>query len=123
MTVPLHKRVRRSFRSALVRALVHLLAFVPLRPALALATLVGRVGWRVATTTRRQILASLAVAFPEKTPEEREAIGRASLVHLAWLAVEVATLGGWRARLPEYVSYAPGAEERFADLVARGKGL
>ncbi len=123
MTVPLRKRIRRRARSAIVRALVRLLSFVPLRPVLALATLVGRVGWRVAGKTRAQVLAQLAIAFPEKTEREREEIGRASLVHLAWLAAEVATLRTYRARLPEYVSYAPGAEERFAAAVGRGKGL
>ena len=41
----------------------------------------------------------------------------------AWLAAEVGTLRGWRARLPDYVSFAPGAEERFAEVVGRGKGL
>jgi KDO2-lipid IV(A) lauroyltransferase len=123
MTVPLHKRAKRSVRSAIVRALARLLALVPLRPALAFATLVGRVGWRVATRTRREMLAQLAIAFPEKAPEEREAIGRASLVHLAWLAAEVATAPRWRARLPAYVSWAPGAEERFAALIGRGKGV
>jgi KDO2-lipid IV(A) lauroyltransferase len=123
MTVPLRKRIKRSVRSALVRALVRLLAFVPLRPALALATLVGRAGWRLAGSTRAQMLAQLAIAFPEKTPAEREAIGRASLVHLAQLAAEVATLRTYRSRLAEYVQFAPGAEERYAAAVARGKGL
>ena len=123
MTVPLRKRVKRSVRSAVVRALVRLLAFVPLRPAFAFATLVGRAGWRVATRTRRQMLAQLALAFPEKTPEEREAIGRASLVHLARLAAEVATLRTYRGRLREYVTFAPGAEERLREVMGRGRGL
>lgn len=123
MTVPLRKRLRRSARSVLVRALVRLLAFVPLRAALPLATLVGRAGWRLAGRTRALVLAQLATAFPERTPEEREAIGRASLVHLAWLAAEVATLRTYRARLAEYVRFAPGAEERFAEVVARGRGV
>lgn len=123
MTVPLRKRIKRSVRSALVRAIVRLLGFVPLRPALALATLVGSVGWRLAARTRRRILEQLAIAFPERSLAEREAIGRAALVHLAWLAAEVATLRNWRARLPDYVSFAPGAEERFAEAVGRRKGL
>jgi KDO2-lipid IV(A) lauroyltransferase len=123
MAVPLRKRIKRSVRSALVRALVRLLAFVPLRPALAFATLVGRAGWRLAATTRGQMLAQLAIAFPERTAEEREAIGRASLVHLAQLAAEVATLRTYRGRLREYVTFAPGAEERLRELMGRGRGL
>jgi KDO2-lipid IV(A) lauroyltransferase len=123
MSPPLHKRIKRSVRSAVVRALVRLLAFVPLGPAVAFASLVGRLGWILAPRTRRQMLRHLAVAFPERTEAEREAIGRASLVHLARLAAEVATLRTYRERLPAYVSFAPGAEERLRETTARGKGL
>ena len=58
------------------------------------------------------MLAQLAIAFPERSQAEREAIAKASLVHLAWLAAEVVTVPRWRARLPEYVGLAPGAELR-----------
>lgn len=123
MTAPLHKRVKRSVRSALVRAAIGLLSLMPLRPALALGSFVAWAGWLVARRTRARMLAQLAIAFPEKPEAEREAIGRASLRHLAWLAAEVGTLGWCRHRLRAYVSFAPGAEERFARLAARGKGL
>lgn len=123
MTVPLHKQMKRSVRSVLVLAAVRLLALVPLRLALALASFVAWGAWRVARKTRAQMLAQLAIAFPEKAEAEREAIARASLRHLAWLAAEVATIRSYRRRLKEYVSYAPGAEDRFRALAARGKGL
>ncbi len=123
MTVARRKRIKRSVRSALLRALIHLVTRLPFRVALALAGGVGRLGWALAGGTRRQILANLEIAFPEKTAAERAAIGRASLLHLARLAAEVATLRSWRHRLPEYVSFAPGAEERLREVVARGKGL
>lgn len=123
MTVPLHKRMKRSVRSWVVRAAIRLLAFVPLRPALAFASLVARAGWLLARETRRQMLAQLAIAFPEKSPAEREAIGRASLLHLAWLAAEVATLRTYRSRLQDYVGYAPGAEARLRALMAAGRGI
>jgi len=123
MTVPLHKQVKRGVRSVLVRAAIRLFALVPLRPALALASFVARLGWVVARKTRAQMLAQLAVAFPDRPEAEREEIGRASLHHLAWLAAEVATLDGYRARLPEYVGFAPGAEARLRELMGRGRGL
>jgi KDO2-lipid IV(A) lauroyltransferase len=123
MAVPLRKRIKRSLRSALVRGAVRLLAWVPLRAALALATCVARLGWLLARDTRRRMLAQLALAFPEKSPEERASIARASLVHLAWLAAEVATLPRYRGRLPGYVGLAPGAEELFRDALGRGRGL
>jgi KDO2-lipid IV(A) lauroyltransferase len=123
MPPPLRKRIKRALRSALVRAVIRLLAFVPLGPALAFAGLVGRVGWAVAGRTRRLMLAQLAIAFPERTPAEREVIGRASFLHLARLAAEVATLRSYRHRLEEYVGFAPGAEARLREVHARGKGL
>jgi KDO2-lipid IV(A) lauroyltransferase len=123
MPPPLRKRIKRALRSVLVRAVIRVLAFVPLRPALAFAGLVGRAGWALAGRTRREMLAQLAIAFPERTPEAREAIGRASFLHLARLAAEVATLRSYRARLPAYVGFAPGAEERLREVHARGKGL
>jgi Kdo2-lipid IVA lauroyltransferase/acyltransferase len=123
MTVPLHKQVKRSVRSVLVRAAVRLLALVPLRPALALASFVAWVGFRLARKTRAQMLAQLAIAFPEKPGAEREAVARASLRHLAWLAAEVATLDRYRGRLSQYVGFAPGAEQRLREVLGRGRGL
>jgi KDO2-lipid IV(A) lauroyltransferase len=123
MTVPLRKRVKRSVRSAIVRAAIRALAYLPLRAALALASAVAWLGWVLARETRRQMLAQLAIAFPERTLAEREAIARRSLRHLAWLAAEVVTVPRWRARLPEYVGLAPGAEELFREAMARGRGL
>jgi Kdo2-lipid IVA lauroyltransferase/acyltransferase len=123
MTVPLHKRVKRRIRSVLVVAAIRLVSLAPLRLALALAAAVGRLAWLVARETRRTMLAQLARAFPEKPAAEREAIARASLVHLARLAAEVVTLPRWRADLDAYVGLAPGAEEVFRAALGRGKGL
>lgn len=123
MTVPLHKRIKRSVRSALLVAAIRLLGLVPLRVALALATGVGRLAWLVARGTRRQMLEQLETAFPERQPAEREAIARACLVHLAWLAAEVVTVPRWRSRLDDYVGLAPGAEEVFRGALGRSRGL
>lgn len=96
---------------------------MPLRAGLAFASLVGRVAWPVAGGTRRLILEHLAEAFPELPPAEREAIGRACLVHLAWLAAEIVTAPSYVARLEGYVSFAPGAEALLHELMAEGKGV
>jgi KDO2-lipid IV(A) lauroyltransferase len=123
MTPPLRKRVKRRVRSVFVVGVVRLVSLVPLRAALAIAAAVGWAAWHLARGTRRQMLAQLAIAFPEKPIAEREAIARASLVHLARLAAEVVTLPRWRARLDAYVSLAPGAEEVLRSAMARGRGL
>jgi KDO2-lipid IV(A) lauroyltransferase len=123
MTVPLRKRVKRRVRSVLLVAAVRLVSLVPLRAALAIARAVAWLGWRLARTTRRQMLAHLELAFPEKPVAEREAIARASLSHLASLAAEVVTLPHWRDRVGDYVGMAPGAEDLLRAAMARGKGL
>jgi KDO2-lipid IV(A) lauroyltransferase len=123
MTVPLRKRAKRRVRSVFLVAAVRLVSLVPLRAAVAVARAVGWLSWRVARGTRRQMLAQLALAFPEKGAAEREAIAQASLVHLAVLAAEVVTLPRWRERLEAYVGLAPGAEEVVRAAMARGRGL
>jgi KDO2-lipid IV(A) lauroyltransferase len=123
MSVPLRKRVKRRLRSVFVVAGVRLVSLVPLPAALAVARAVAWVAWHLARGTRRQMLAQLALAFPEKPAGEREAIARGCLVHLAALAAEVVTLPRWRDRVGGYVGMAPGAEEVLRTAMARGKGL
>ena len=123
VSVPLRTRLRRGARSLVLRGLVHLFSLLPLRAGLAIGSAVGRLAWLVAGNTRADMLEGLAVAFPEKALEEREAIARATLVHLAWLAAEVVTIRSYDARLEEYVTFAPGAEETLRRALAKGRGV
>jgi len=123
MAAPLHKRVKRAVRSALLRAAIRLLSYLPLSAALALGAAVGRLAWWIAPRERRLMLRHLALAFPEKTDEERSAIARASLVHLGMVALEVVAIGRSGVAIDEYVSFAPGSEEVVRRAMARGKGL
>lgn len=121
--VPLGKRLRRGARSLLLRGLIRLFAAMPTGVAMAVGTLAARLAWPLARETRRRMLAHLEVAFPERSPAEREAIARDCLLHLAWLVAEVVTVRRLHARLAEYVSFAPGAEERLRAALARGRGI
>jgi Kdo2-lipid IVA lauroyltransferase/acyltransferase len=123
MAAPLRKRVKRAIRSIAVRVAVHLLSWLPLRPALALGTLVGRVTWLVAHADRRLMLEHLALAFPDRSERERRAIAKASLVHLGQLAMEAVAIRSYRRHLEEYVSFAPGSEDVVRRAIARGRGL
>lgn len=69
------------------------------------------------------MLAQLAIAFPELTPAAREELGRRALRHLTWLAAEMLAVRGFDASLERYVAFAPGAEARLRELMARGRGL
>lgn len=98
-------------------------AHLPLRVALALASGLAWAGWRLARATRRRILAHLAAAFPERTPAELERLGQGCLRHLGWLVAEMLSVRAYDAALEQYVSFAPGAEERLRQLMAGGRGL
>jgi KDO2-lipid IV(A) lauroyltransferase len=121
--VPFTTRLRRGLRSLLLRGLIRALALLPRSLGMALGTAAGRAGWVLAGKTRRLILGHLALALPELSPVEREAIGRACLVHLAWLAAEVVTLDRGQGCIEAYVSFAPGAEALLRELMAPGRGL
>jgi Kdo2-lipid IVA lauroyltransferase/acyltransferase len=123
MAAPLHKRVKRAARSALVRATVRLLALLPLRVAVALGGLAGRAGWLLARETRALMLAHLAIAFPEKPEAERRAIARATFLHLGHMAGEVIAVRSYDARLTEHVVFADRGDERLREILRRGRGL
>lgn len=117
------KRVRRAARAAVIVAFVRVLMTLPLRAGLALGTAFGRAGWALSPRMRRDVRASLAVAFPERSAAERDAIARASVVHLGWTAAEVFTMRSWAHRMDEYVEASPESIATMERAAARGKGV
>jgi Kdo2-lipid IVA lauroyltransferase/acyltransferase len=65
-----------------VRVLFALMGALPRRSALRLGEWIGRLAYRFAGGLRRVALRNLAIAFPERSVDEREAIGRASFENL-----------------------------------------
>jgi Kdo2-lipid IVA lauroyltransferase/acyltransferase len=121
VAAPLRKQIKRRTRSVLVRLALRLLGLLPLGPALSLGGFVGRFAHRLAGETRRLALAHLAIAFPEKTEAEREAIARDMFVQLARSALELAAIHSFDARLDAYVELSPPTLLR--DVIARGRGM
>jgi KDO2-lipid IV(A) lauroyltransferase len=117
------KRVRRAARAAVIVAFVRVLTMLPLGLALALGGALGRVAWSLSPRMRREMRATLATAFPEKGEGERDAIARASLVHLGWIGAEMITLPGWASRLDGYVEAPPDAVATLQRAVAHRKGV
>ncbi len=72
---------------------------------------------------RRDMRASLALAFPEKDEAERDAIARASLVHLGWVGAELITMRSWAPRMDDYVEASAEAIAIVEAAAARGKGI
>lgn len=123
MAPPLRKRVKRAVRSLVLRGLVRLVSMLPLGAALALGTGLGRLAWLVARGQRRLVLEHLAIAFPDRTEDERRCMARANLIHLCQLAMEVVTIRQYADRIEEYVSFAPGSEDVIRGAMARGRGI
>lgn len=121
MAAPLHKRIKRSIRSALIRLAIWLLGFLPLRPALWLGATAGGLAHRLARKTRALTLEHLALAFPEKAPEERERIARDMFVHLGRSTLELASIRWYDRKLDAYVEVSP--PELLREVMARGRGM
>ncbi len=124
MSIPLHTRARRAVRSALLRALVASLGWMPLGLAWRVGGALGRLAFLLVRGERRRAEMHLALAFPEKPERERRQIARGSFVHLGRAAMETVVLRRRLApRLASYVSLSPGSEEVVRRAVARGRGV
>lgn len=123
MAVTGWKRVRRAARAAVIINVVRVLMRLRLDAGLAIGGALGRVAWFLSPRLRREMRASLAAAFPEKDAAEREAIARASLVHLGWVAGEIVTMRSWASRMDEYIEAPAETIATLERAVARGKGI
>ena len=117
------KRVRRAARAAVIRGFIRALMLLPLPVATAIGAALGRAGWLLSPRLRRDMRASLSVAFPDRTAGERDAIARASLVHLGRVGGEVITMRRWASRVDELVQASPGAVATVERAWARRKGI
>jgi Kdo2-lipid IVA lauroyltransferase/acyltransferase len=123
MAVTGWKRVRRAARAAVIVVFVRVLMRMPLGLALALGGAFGRLAWALSPRIRRDMRASLAAAFPEKDAAERDAIARASLVHLGWTAGEVIAMRSWASRMDDYVEAPREVIATLERAVARRRGI
>jgi Kdo2-lipid IVA lauroyltransferase/acyltransferase len=117
------KRTRRAARAAVIRAVVAVLMLLPLPVAFAIGAALGRAGWWLSPRLRRDVRASLAIAFPEKSAAERDAIAIASVVNLGKVAGEAITMRRWAHRMDEYVEAPPEALATVQRAWARRRGI
>ncbi len=124
MAPPLSKRLKRTLRYGLLRAVLAVVEWLPLRWAQALGRAVGTAAFHLAPGERRKALASLAVAFPEMAEEPRLELVRRCFRHLGTAALEMAVaprLGV--AGLDRLVDMSGGAIEGIQQAHARGRGV
>ncbi|MFZ5438461.1 MAG: lysophospholipid acyltransferase family protein [Myxococcota bacterium] len=120
---PLRKRLKRFVRYLLIRALLVPVQLLPLRFASWLGEQLGALGFVLARGERKKALASLAVAWPEKTDAERLALARACFRHLGRQVLEMVCIEQFDARRHEYVEWEPASRAAMDAARARGKGV
>jgi KDO2-lipid IV(A) lauroyltransferase len=109
----LWRRIRRELRVRALLAALPLLRVLPLQAG----ALLGALAWSLSPRQRRLAREQLAIAFPEKSPKERDRIGQASFANLGRSALETA-----RSEASEVE--VPAAEEAiFRAAHAQGKGV
>ncbi|MGA9525864.1 MAG: lysophospholipid acyltransferase family protein [Myxococcaceae bacterium] len=123
MGVPLFKRFRRSVRTALIRAVLALIALLPIRMAAAIGRTFGSFAFWVATEERKKALRSLIIAFPEKSPEELVDIARAAFRHLGQSAFELACIGKIDRDIERWIEWPESDRAALEAAIARGKGV
>lgn len=117
------KRLRRAVRYGLIRTVAAAVGLLPVRLASAVGAGLGGLGWRLAAGERQKALESLAVAFPERTVDERRALGRACFAHLGRCALEMACLRQFDRNIEAYVEWPAESLAVLEQALARKKGV
>jgi Kdo2-lipid IVA lauroyltransferase/acyltransferase len=85
----IRKNISYFLEYAAARTVIALMRAAPYRLALRFGGWLGYLAWRRFRLRRGEVLASLARAFPEKTPAELEALGQANYCNLGRWFVEM----------------------------------
>jgi len=115
--------VKRFVRYLFIRALLVPAQLMPLRLASRLGERVGLLVFALVRSQRRKALASLTIAYPEKTEAERVALGRECLRHIGRSAFEMVCIEQFDARRHALVEWEPASRAAMDSALARGKGV
>ncbi len=117
------KRARRTARIWAIRAGLRLGAALPFRLVWAVGGLIGQVAWWVGRRDRELALEHLALAFPEKSEEERRAIAHGTFLHYGHGAAEAAQMDRLDRGLERYIAFAGEGEAMLRGASQAGKGF
>jgi Kdo2-lipid IVA lauroyltransferase/acyltransferase len=120
---PLSKRLKRTVRYGLLRAVLAVVQWLPLPWAQGLGRALGTAAFHLAPAERRKALASLEVAFPELSAADRLALARRTFQHLGTVALEVAVAPRLGPRFAGLVDCSGNALSAFKEGLQRGKGV
>ena len=122
MAPSLSKQLKRTLRYGLLRAALAVLGRLPLGWAQALGRAVGSAAFHLASGERRKALASLSVAFPEMSDEERLDLARRNFRHLGTALMEMAVAPRLGARFDALVDCTGDALAAMDRAYASKKG-
>lgn len=120
---PLWKRAKRFVRYLFIRALLVPVQLLPLGFASALGERLGAIAFHLAGGERRKALASLKIAYPEKSDAERLELARGTFRHLGRSAAEMVCIEQFDERRHDLVEWMPEARAAMDSALARGKGV
>jgi KDO2-lipid IV(A) lauroyltransferase len=120
---PFTKRLRRFARYFLLRAFLACVGWIPVRWAARFGEVLGGLVFALVPRERAKALASLQVAFPRLSGDERMTLARACFRHLGRCAMEMACLPQIDARMPEYVEFPAEAKQLLQEALNLGKGV
>lgn len=120
---PFRKRLRRRLRFEALRLVVGALSLLPATLASELGALLGALAGWLARGERRKALASLAVAFPEKTSADRRAIAGAMFRHLGRMAMELVAVRSIERHLETWVEWPSESKAVFERAWSKKRGV
>jgi KDO2-lipid IV(A) lauroyltransferase len=120
---PLRKRVKRTARYAVLRALLAVLSLLPIRFVSALGAWLGGLAFALASNERAKALASIERAFPTKSDVERAALARACFRHLGRSVLELACVAQLDRDVEDWVRWPAADRAVLEAALARGKGV
>ena len=105
-----------------VRGILGFLGALPRRAARAVGGAVGLAAWGLVPRLRRVGRRNLSLAFPERSPAERERLLRASFRSLGWQLAEFAQMRRYTQILAQRFIRYEGLEH-YIEAKSRGKGV
>jgi KDO2-lipid IV(A) lauroyltransferase len=122
MEAPLHKRIKRFLRYLLIRAVFFCVGLLPLSIARRMGARLGGLGFHLVRSERRKALASLAVAFPDRSEAERLELARRCFSHLGESAAEFCCYKQLDSRVEDYVTLPDECRRLMERIRDEGKG-
>lgn len=118
-TVPLSEHIK----ALLIRSFYRLLALLPFVVLRVLGALVGMLLWRTGSRLAKTTQTNINLCFPELSEDERELLGRQSLIETSRTLLETGACWNWSLEKCRSLIHRVDGETLFAERCADPRGL